>query len=98
MVVGLNYTRVSKNITNFSQTILSIMDLLQLPNTEVTAQGSDGTNTFITIRAKHGSPLILKSEQDDILSWTISEDLSGLLQLRISAGCRVEKRENVWCD
>ena len=92
LVSGIDYSRTQNGEIKFTQTIKSIMDLLQLPNTEITAQGSDGTNTFVTIRAAHHYPIILKAEDDDILSWTISEDLSGLLQLRISAGCKEEKR------
>jgi len=33
------------------------------------------------------------TEQEDEFSFTINDDLSGLLHFRISAGCRVEKRE-----
>jgi len=93
LVSGIDYRREQKGKVIFTRTIKSIIDLLQLPHTEITAQGSDGTNTFVTIRAKHHYPLILKSENHDSISWTISEDLSGLLQLRISAGCKVEQRE-----
>ena len=92
LVSGIDYTRTQDDEIVFTRTIKSILDLLQLPGTEITAQGSDGTNTFITIRATHSEPLILKSEDDDVLSWTISDDLSGLLQLRISAGCYEEIR------
>ena len=90
---GINYKREHDGKILFSRTINSILDLLQSPNTEIVSQGSDGTNTFITIRATHTEPLLLKSENDDVLSWTVSEDLSGLLQLKISAGCKVEQRE-----
>ena len=93
LVSGITYQREQDGETVFSRTILSILDLLQLPYTEITASGSDGTNSFVTIRAEHHIPIILKSEHKDSISWTISEDLSGLLQLRISAGCFVENRE-----
>jgi len=89
---GVSYIREHDGEILFTQTISSIMDILQLPHTEITAQGSDGTNSFVTIRAEHHNPIILKSEHDDKLSFTISEDLSGLLSFRISAGCWVEVR------
>jgi hypothetical protein len=38
-------------------------------------------------------PILLKHENDDKLTFTISEDLSGLLRFRISAGCKVEYRD-----
>ena len=65
---------------------------MQLPGTEITATGSDGTNTWVTFKAVHMEPIILKSEEDDELSFTISDDISGLLRFRISAGCKVETR------
>jgi len=89
---GIDYKREQKGELIFTRTIKSILDLLQLPHTEITAQGSDGTNSFVTIRAEHLQPIVLKAENHDSISWTVSEDLSGLLQLRISAGCRVEVR------
>ncbi len=93
LVSGIVYKREQDGETQFTRTIKGILDLLQLPHTEITAQGSDGTNSFVTIRAEHLTPLILKSENADKITWTISEDLSGLLQLRISAGCKIEQRE-----
>jgi len=36
---------------------------------------------------------VLKSEDKDELSFTVSDDLSGLLHLRISAGSKIEERE-----
>jgi len=93
LLSGITYQREQDGKIVFTRTIKSILDLLQLPHTEITAQGSDGTNSFVTIRAEHNYPIILKSEHKDVLSWTISEDLSGLLQFRISAGCRMEQRE-----
>ena len=32
----------------------------------ITLQGSDGTNSFVTIRAKHSKPILLKSENNDV--------------------------------
>jgi len=92
LVSGLNYQRVEDGNIVFSATILSMMDFLQLPGTEVSAYGSDGTNTWVTLKAKHIEPLLLKSEDEDELIFTVSDDLSGLLHLRISAGCRLERR------
>ena len=89
---GVNYRRIQDGETKFSQTILKFIDLIELAGTEIIGSGSDGTNTWLSIRAKHIEPIVLKPENDDILSFTISEDLSGLLRFRISAGCKIENR------
>ena len=90
---GLVYKRELAKKQIFSQTINNFLEWMQLPGTEITGQGSDGTNTWVTIRAKHAEPLLLKTEQEDEFSFTINDDLSGLLHFRISAGCRVETRD-----
>ena len=92
MSAGISYQRVQANAVEFSTTITDLIGLMELPGTEIVAQGSDGTNTWMTIRVQHMEPLILKSENFDRLQWTVSEDLTGLLRLRISAGCSIEYR------
>jgi len=93
LAAGINYRRVQDQQTKFSQNILSLMEFVQLSGTEVAGYGSDGTNTWLTLRIKHIEPFVLKSENDDTLSFTIADDLSELLHLRISAGCKVEQKK-----
>jgi len=93
MSAGLAYQRIQAEKVQFSQTIASLMDLMQMPGTVISGHGSDGTNTWLTAQIKHQQPLILKAEHSDKLQWTVSEDLTGLLHLRISAGCSVEVRD-----
>jgi len=90
---GITYKRIQGNDIEFSTTILDLIGLLELAGTEISGQGSDGTNTWLTISVKHQEPLILKAEVEDKLQWTVSEDLTGLVRLRISAGCSIEVRE-----
>jgi hypothetical protein len=89
---GINYQRKQDGEIVASNNVKTILDFLQTPSTEITAQGSDGVNTWVTLRAKYTEPLILKSEDEDELSFTVSDDLSGLLHLRISAGGKIEQR------
>ena len=35
---------------------------------------------------------IVRFQDEDELSFTVSDDISGLLRLRVSAGCKVEQR------
>jgi len=90
LINGINYNRIQDGETMFSLTVRTLMDFMQLAGTELVGYGSDGTNTWLTIRAKNSEPLVLKYEDDDSLNFTVSEDLTGLLHFRISAGCRVE--------
>ncbi len=92
-VAGITYQRIQGQEPQFTQTISNLMGFLQLAGTDMNVRNSDGTNTWVTIRVKHQEPLILKAEDADKLQWTVSEDLSGLLHLRINAGCSIETRE-----
>ncbi len=46
---------------------------------------TDGTNTFVTLRAIFDRPLILSGAPGDILTITINDDMSGLLQFTAAA-------------
>jgi len=92
LTAGVNYQRIQADKVQFSQTVKNLIEFLQLAGSEVSAQGSDGTNTWVTLRVFHQEPIILKSEDADKLQWTIAENLEGLLHFRISAGCVIEDR------
>ncbi len=87
---------ISLNIDNGrSTTIINIrqlIDILQYPNTDVLDSGSDGTNTWFTIIFKMIEPILLKDEDEHKITITIADDLSGLLFMKCSAGCREEVR------
>ena len=95
LTVGLNYQREEGKELIFTAVIKDLMDLLEIAGTEMVSVGDDGTNVFMTVRAKHNEPLVLKSEDEDELSFTVNDDLSGLKHLRISAAGRLERRENL---
>ena len=90
---GITYQRIQDGEVDFSATISSLIGLLELPGTDIVSQGSDGTNTWVTIRVRHIEPLTLKEECCDKLQWTVSEDMSGLIRLRITAGGSIEMRK-----
>ncbi len=92
LTTGMSYQRIQDGKTTFSLQVKTMLDLLQLSGTRISGQGSDGTNTWITIVADFTEPLILKSEDDDTLKFIVNDDMSGLLHFRISAGCKVETR------
>jgi hypothetical protein len=92
LISGVTYKREQKGKTILSLQLNDLMDFLQLPEARLTTIGSDGTNTFIKLDQQLTAPIILKPEDDDILSYTISDDLTSLLHMRISIGARVEQR------
>ena len=89
---GLGYVREQNREILYSSTSHNMFDIMQIPETTIAGCGSDGTNTWVTIRVVHTEPFILKPENDDKIYFTISDDLSGLLEFSISAGCRIESR------
>ena len=89
---GILFKQVKNNIIQQSSVIKQVMDILQLPGTTISSSGSDGINSWLTITHKMTEPLLLKSEDDDRLTFSISDDLSNLLHFRVVAGCREEQR------
>ena len=89
---GITYQRIQEEEVKSSFTISDLIGLLELSGTSISGQGSDGTNTWVTIKAVHQEPLLLKAEDNDKIQWTVSEDLTGLIRFRITAGCKIEQR------
>ena len=88
---GITYQRIKGGeITAYTSHQLS--DFLSFPNTTLSSAISDGTNTMVNIQTNPATPIILKSEDDDMLCIKISDDLTGLLSLRVAAAGMVEKR------
>ena len=81
---GFIITRSKGGVTLFAATIKTIGDHIAAGAT-IDSPMSDGTNTFITLRAKFGSPLVLTGDVSDILTITVNDDMSGLLQFTVSA-------------
>ncbi len=90
---GILYQRIHDGITIDSTAIKQVSDWLQFPKVNLASAISDGTNTFISINAFYLEPVVLKAENKDKLRILISDNLSGLLLLRVSAGGRIEQRQ-----
>jgi hypothetical protein len=90
--VGITYKREQNDETILTLQVHSLMDMIQLPGLSLTSSGSDGTNTFIKLDQTLTAPIVLKPENSDILSYTVNDNLSSLLLLRVNAGCKVEHR------
>lgn len=87
---GIVFSRVQENVTNFSVTFKQIGDFLSAGSNLIN-QISDGTNTFITFLVTFPEPIILEGDPtENFLSFTINDNLSGLLQFTASARGAVE--------
>jgi len=88
---GLVYQRWSLDEVIYSTTIKRFSDLIQFAETEW--QGAnDGTDTILTIESKFGRGTVLKPEELDRITYTVQDDLSTFLLLRVSVHGYVEQR------
>ena len=92
LATGIVYQRVQNNEILQTLIIKNIGNYLQFPTAKIIVNIYDGTNAFMTIGSDFTEPLILRSEDADELRIVISDDLSGLLMLRISCSCKEELR------
>lgn len=76
----------------FSGIAKQLLDFMQLPSSQITGNGDDGTNVWVSFNFTFPEPLILKGDFRDRLSVIINDDLSGLLHFRASCQIGVEKR------
>jgi len=91
---GITYQRQEEGEILYSFVMNNLMDILQQYNTRITSQGTDGTYTWIKIDMDFRFPFILKSENEDYISFNVADDLSGLEYFRVVADIREEDRTN----
>ena len=93
---GYIHKRFSEGATDpiFEVRITNLMDLLSLPYSTITNAMSDGTNTLITITNEYpdGVAFVMKAEDLDKMVYTVEDDFSQLLFMRISVQGYVEQR------
>lgn len=82
---GITFRRVQDGDVQFSATFRQLGDFLATGSNLINVIG-DGTNTFITLLIEFPEPIILTgSISQNFLAFTISDDLSGLLQFTAAA-------------
>ena len=89
---GINYQYIQNETILDSRIMKSVADILQYTDTKITENISDGTNSMLTIQCNFQQPILLKREDEEILKFLISEDLSGLLSMKISIAGYSETR------
>jgi hypothetical protein len=84
MPVGFTIARRKNGVTLFSASVQTLGDHMSA-GAKPDQPWSDGTNTFVVLRAAFVRPLIITGDIDDTLEIQINDDMSGLLQFRVSA-------------
>ncbi len=90
---GIVYQRIEDGDPVLTAIVHQLFDFIKLPGAEMVGFGSDGTNTWVSMKIVTIGDVRLKAETNDKLKITLSDDLSGLLEFQISVGCREEIRE-----
>ena len=77
---GINVQVVSDGVAEISASLKQLSDMLGI-GADITESTSDGVNTMIVVELVFSQPVILRRglEDQDFISITISDDLSGLL-------------------
>jgi hypothetical protein len=88
---GILYALTKDGITR-GFPVRQFLDFMQIPDMKVVSVGGDGTNTWMVLETESTTPIILKSENGDKITITISDDLSGFLQFRAFVFVDVEER------
>ena len=90
---GIDYKRIQGGVTLSAATISKFVDSMGLSGATITGTGGDATNTWLSLNVQFNETVVLKSENEDKMTLTINDDLSGLLYLRVTAGCKEEDRQ-----
>jgi hypothetical protein len=90
---GIVIRRTQDGEVTFNANIKHFMDLITLPSEKTILSGSDGTNTWLRVEIKFPTPFTLDGKHGDKLEIILSDDLSGLLFMRVTSNyaLRVEK-------
>lgn len=86
---GITFSRVQDGKTIFAVVLKQLGDFLGTGSNLISTI-SDATNTQIVLQVLFPEPIILNGAEDSFLSFTINDDLSGLLEFSASARGAIE--------
>lgn len=89
---GITWTEYLAGELTATFTVHNLMDALELPNASIKTVGGDGTNTWLTLEFRFDYPIVLKAEDGDKLTITLTDDLTDLLRLRAYTSGKWEPR------
>lgn len=88
---GILYQRIVSGKVTLSFPFRNLGEILMFPGTKIENLGCDGINTFLKILVNLKQPIVLSHRDRDKILFTVSDDLTGLLKLVISANCFEER-------
>lgn len=78
--IGITFRQVQQGVTTFAVTLQELGDFLGV-GFQIRDSISDGTNTFVTLLVTFFDPIIISgAASENFLSFTINDNVSGLLQ------------------
>lgn len=96
---GISAARKSNGEIQYTAIFQQMLDLMTSATANIVNYGSDGTNTWVILESELATPIILKSEYQDSLTYSVNDDMTGLLEFKMSAACYEEVRvHSVVCN
>jgi hypothetical protein len=81
---GINIQRLQLDDIKFNLLLKDFIDLMGAPMQKTLDNGSDGTNSWISVTLKFPEPFLLYGDTKDKVNVIISDDLSALLHFKMS--------------
>ena len=85
---GILYRRRSNNDILYSILLLRLIDLISIPEVNISNLGFDGTTVFMTVDYNFYEPALLKYNNRDSISFRISDNFSTFNYFKIAANCK----------
>lgn len=76
---GIRFSRVQNNTTKINLSLRDLSDFLSF--SIILDHINDGTNTLLTLSVMLDDPILLDGKSNDSITFTINDDLSGLIKL-----------------
>lgn len=89
---GILYQRTVDEKVTLSFPFRNLGEILSFPGASLSNYGGDAANAFLKILVDLREPIVLKAEREDKISFKVSDNLTGLKKLIISANCKEEQR------
>ncbi len=92
---GLLFQSVQNDNVRLIANVKQLYDFMKLPGAEMVGFGSDGTNSWLSIRINTVGDIRLRAEAAEKIRIVVNDDLTGLLEFQVSVGCREENRTGI---
>jgi len=87
---GINFQLINNSAVVFNYNFKQMSDFLNYPFLDSFITGGDGTNSWVRLRYRFDTPIVLRDYYTDYFRIETSEDLSSLLDFKVSVGGKEE--------